>query len=146
MFKKFFILFFVMLAVSIPVYAVKQNYSEIFKVTITDVDNAVTYKIKPENGATTIAFLSNIDCKEYNLQKTYRTMSGARYIMPVGAWHFVNTKPTSYVMNLINQYKGEIYFKPLGLGMNGNYVGELYLGKYSLNKHLVEKGYCTYIK
>ena len=129
-----------------PAFAVKHKYADIFKVTVTDVDNAVTYKIKPEHGATTIAFLANVDCKEYNLTRTYRTMSGERYIMPVGAWHFVNTKPMSYAMNLINQYKGEIYFKPLGLGMNGFYVGELYLGQNSLNRHLVEKGYCSYIK
>lgn len=146
MFKKFFILFSVMLVVSMPVYAVKQKHQEILKVVVTDVDNAVTYKIKPDHSSTTISFLANVDCKEYNLQKTYRTMNGIRYIMPVGAWHFVNTKPMSYAMNLIAQHKGAIYFKPLGIGINGYYVGEMYLGQYSLNKHLVEKGYCSYIK
>ena len=146
MFKKLFVLVFVMLVVSLPVFAVKQKHQEILKVVITDVDNAVTYKIKPESSAVTVAFLSNLDCKEYNKQRTYRTINGIRYIMPVGTWQFINQKPMSYVMNLIGQYKGDIYFKPLGIGINGYYVGEMYLGKNSLNKHLVEKGYCNYIK
>ena len=135
-----------MLVVSLPVFAVKQKHQEILKVVITDVDNAVTYKIKPESSALTVAFLSNLDCKEYNLQRTYRTINGMRYIMPVGTWQFINEKPMVYARNLIKQYKGDIYFKPLGIGINGYYVGEMYLGNDSLNKHLVEKGYCNYIK
>ena len=145
MFKKLSVLLLLMLVVSLPVFAVKQKHQEILKVVITDVDNAVTYKIKPESSALTVAFLSNLDCKEYNLQRTYRTINGIRYIMPVGIWHFINQKPMSYAMNLISQYKGDIYFKPLGIGINGYYVGEMYLGNDSLNKHLVEKGYCNYI-
>ena len=146
MLKKLFVLVFVMLVVSLPVFAVKQKHQEILKVVITDVDNAVTYKIKPESSAVTVAFLSNLDCKEYNLQRTYRTINGIRYIMPVGIWQFINEKPMVYARNLIKQYKGDIYFKPLGIGINGYYVGEMYLGHDSLNKHLVEKGYCNYIK
>ena len=146
MLKKLFVLVFVMLVVSLPVFAVKQKHQEILKVVITDVDNAVTYKIKPESSAVTVAFLSNLDCKEYNLQRTYRTINGIRYIMPVGIWQFINEKPMVYARNLIKQYKGDIYFKPLGIGINGYYVGEMYLGNDSLNKHLVEKGYCNYIK
>ena len=146
MLKKLFILLSVVLVVSMPVYAVKEKSQDILKVVVTDVDNAVTYKIKPERSAVTVAFLSNLDCKEYNLQRTYRTINGIRYIMPVGAWQFINQKPMSYAMNLISQYKGDIYFKPLGIGINGYYVGEMYLGKNSLNKRLVEKGYCNYIK
>lgn len=146
MFKKLSVLLLLMLVVSLPVFAVKQKHQEILKVVVTDVDNAVTYKIKPESSALTVAFLSNLDCKEYNLQRTYRTINGIRYIMPVGIWHFINQKPMSYAMNLISQYKGDIYFKPLGIGINGYYVGEMYLGNDSLNKHLVEKGYCNYIK
>ena len=71
MFKKLFVLVFVMLVVSLPVFAVKQKHQEILKVVVTDVDNAVKFKIKPERSVATVAILTNLDCKEYNLQRTY---------------------------------------------------------------------------
>lgn len=146
MFKKMFVLASVILFASLPVYAVKQKQQERLKVIITDEYNAVMYKIKPERSLTTIAYLANLDCNEYTLQRTYRTMNGIRYIVPVDIFKFSNTEPRTYVKELLSQYDGEIYYKPLGIGHNGYYVGEMYLGDESLNKHLVEKGYCTYIK
>lgn len=149
MFKKSLFLFAAMFLAVMPACAVKQFDLENnnIKVTISDTDSAVVYRVVPEKGATTIVQLSNLDCNEYKMKRTYRTSNGIRYIKPAGvSWEVVNKKPWTYVNSLINQNRNNIYFKAQGIGLGGVLIGEIYINGVNLAGHLVEKGYCTYIK
>lgn len=149
MFKKFLFLFVAMFFAVMPACAVKEfgAGSSPFKVTVSDKDSAVLYRIKAEKSALIFAQLANLDCNEYKMKRVYRTANGVRYIKPAGAsWEIINKKPSNYVNSLISQNKNNIYFKAQGVGLNGILLGELYINGVNLAEHLVEKGYCTYIK
>lgn len=116
------------------------------KVRLIDAYNATTYKVELPDNTNTVVFLSNIDCNEYQMQRTFRTANGYRYIRPVGTKHFVNNRAVNYVGRFAFLRSNNVYFQALGSGVNGYPVGELYINDMNLGANLVEKGYCTYIR
>lgn len=147
MFKKFFILFSLILAVSMPVYAVKSKGISNQKTKVNQIDiysDATIYKVKLENSTNFLFILSNIECPGIANRRTYRTMNGYRYKDPHKFGTSININ--NYASSLLYNNAGNIYVKSQGLGMDGYFVGEVYIGNVSLGRHLVEKGYCSYIK
>ena len=142
----FVFLFFV---TSFPAYALKDvsglQWGEIQPVEIIYCGDMMNPVIKHKKSIVEV-YVSNLDCKEYS--RTYKLMSTSTitYVLPRQGARKISGNVSAYVQNLFEQNKGNIYFKANGYGIYSNLVGEFYIGDTSLNKHLIEKGYCVYVK
>ena len=146
--KCVFILFVFIMAIT-PAFAAKNLggfANEKIKVRLIDSYGATIYKVELPDNSSTIVYLSNIDCNEYQIQRVYRASNGYRYIRPAGTKHLVNNSALNYVSRFVFLRNNNVYFQTLGVGVNGYLVGDLYINNMNLGAHLVEKGYCTYIR
>ena len=164
--KSFFVLAFCFIT-ALPAFALKViNNAFVFdrpmKVDIFDVSNALQMRVKFNNDemmyrkVLLTVYVSNLNCHEFSktiLRKSTkkqvakkRDYNGASYLLPSNYSVKRESEPTKYVKQLFKQYPDSIYLVVKGYGIGNNLVGEFYINGVSLNQHLIEKGYCDYIK
>lgn len=115
------------------------------KVEITNIDSAVEMLVNIGR-MRTIVYVSNLDCGEYSRTYTLKSTKGHTYVRPRSHTVRISSEPTNYIFNIFKQNKDNTYFVTNGLGLFANPVGEFYIGEESINKHLIEKGYCRYVE
>lgn len=115
------------------------------KVEINRVDSALEVLVNIGRMRTNV-YVSNLDCNEYSRTYTLQSTKGYTYVRPRSYTERISDKPTNYINEIFSKNKGNIYFVTNGLGLFANPVGEFFIGTQSLNKHLIEKGYCRYVE
>ena len=162
--KKICVIFF-LFVVSLPACAMKVinpfEWDTPLKVEVMDVTHALQARVKfidsehNYSGARITGYTSNLDCHELTRMRkhkgTKQTVSkkseriGVSYLRPTRYSLKLNDKATDYVKYLFNRYPDKITFSIHGYGIMNNFVGEFYINGTSLNKHLIQKGYCSYV-
>lgn len=94
----------------------------------------------------TTVYVANLDCGEYSRTYSLKSTKGYTYIRPRSHTVRISDEPSNYIQNIFDNNNDNIYFVTNGLGLFANPVGEFYIGETSLNKHLIEKGFCRYIE
>ena len=164
--KKLCCLIFVMVIVAaLPVCAMKiinpYEFGVPVKVKVLDVSHALQARVLFNDDHRNFAnvritmYVSNLDCHEFTKMRTYKSTqenisknndnNGNTYMRPSQYSVKRNSVPTKYIKSLFNQYPESIYVVVHGYGIKNNLVGEFYINNVSLNRHLTEKGYCTYV-
>ena len=169
--KKLCLIFACCIIAALPVCAMKYANNSIMskptKVKVFKVDDALQVKIIFEvpqvqsifssrsNNSLVTVYVSNLDCHEYSQTELHKSTlsqaakssdyNGVSYLLPAKFAKETNSNASNYVKSLFRQYKKEIYFIAKGYGERNNLVGEFYVNGVSLNKHLIEKGYCSYV-
>ena len=100
-------------------------------------------------------YVSNLDCHEYSKTVVYKATreyaakssdyNGVSYVQPDKFAAETGSAATKYVKSLFKDYDDNISFLAKGYGLRNNLVGEFYVNGVSLNQHLIEKGYCSYV-
>lgn len=163
--KRFIILAFCFMA-ALPAFAMKVIdtafvFDKPVKVDIFDVSNALQARVKFNNNKMMYrkvllsVYVSNLNCHEFTrtiMRKSTREQiakksdyNGVTYLTPSNYSVKRNSEPTKYVKQVFKEYPNSIYLVVKGYGLRNNLVGEFYVNGVSLNKHLIEKGYCSYV-
>lgn len=173
--KKFLSLMVVFIMLVLPVFAMKYTGKDFLgnnplPVRVYSVSNALQVKVifnkfvKKDptklyqdfgEGLMTV-YVSNLDCHEFSKSTVYKATreynaksndyNGVSYLQPDKFSAENNSTATKYVKSLFNEYKDNITFFAKGYGLKNNLVGEFYVNGVNLNQHLIEKGYCSYVK
>ena len=147
--KKFFWILFVLFAFSMQANALKiknqLQLNTLQKAEVISVEDALEIKTKINN-VWTAAYVSNLNCHEYTRVYALKSSGGNTYVRPRQRTVRISRAVTEYLNKIFDEHEGNIYFKPNGVGLFGNLVGEFYIGNDSLSKHLIDKGYCDYVQ
>lgn len=164
--KKTFIILFFSVISSLPVLAMKMIdttfvWDKPVKVDVFNVSNAMQAKVIFNNDemryrrVLMTVYVSNLNCHEFTKTIEHKStreqvskksdFNGVTYLLPSKYSVKRNSAVTKYVKQLFKQYPNSIYLVVKGYGIRNNIVGEFYIKGKSLNKHLIEKGYCSYV-
>lgn len=140
---------FSLFAFSSQAYALKIKNSlelnTLQKAEVISLEDALEIKIK-FNNVWTATYVSNLNCHEYTRVYALKSSGGNTYVRPRQRTVRISRSTTEYLNKIFDEHEGNIYFKPNGVGLFGNLVGEFYIGNDSLSKHLIDKGYCDYVQ
>lgn len=149
MIKKFLLTAILLILFVNPSFGLKiKNQIEmnkLYSAQIVSVDDSFNIVIKFDKMWTTV-YLPNIDCKEYSRVYALKSSDGRTYLRPRSRSVRVSRDTTDYLIQVFNKYSDSIYFMPYGFGLYANMVGDLYVGKTNLRKHLIEQGYCSFVQ
>lgn len=147
--KKIFVLLSVMIMISLPAFSMKVinkiEWNQKLKAEFIGIEDALEVKIKVDR-LLGPAYVSNLNCHEYSRVYALKSSGGNVYLRPRQRSVRISREPTVYLLKIFREHKDNIYFKPNGVGLYGNLVGEFYIGNDSLSKHMVDAGYCDYVK
>ncbi len=149
LYKKIFIFLAVINFVCLPAFSVKVlnpiEWNKKEKAEFIGIENALEIKIKLERHVGSV-YVSNLNCHEYSRVYALKSSNGNIYLRPRKRSVRISRKPSVYLLKIFREHGDNIYFVPKGMGLFGHLVGEFYIGSDSLSKHMVESGYCDYIK
>lgn len=173
--NKFVAFMIVFIMIALPVCAMKYTGADFLggraiPVRVFNVSNALQVKVifnkfvikdptklynDSGEGIMTV-YVSNLDCHEFSKTVVYKAskeysskrndFNGVSYLQPDKFAKENNSAATKYVKYLFKEYSDNITFLAKGYGLRNNLVGEFYVNGVSLNQHLIEKGYCSYVK
>ncbi len=147
--KKFLLTVSLILAAALPSFALKEinpyQWGKHEKVEVLKVYDSMEVRVEL-NRMRAPVYVSNLDCHEYSQTYPLKSSRGYTYIRPKSTTERLNTKVTQYVQSVFEKYPDNIYFVPNGYGLYSNLVGEFYIGKVSLSRHLIEKGLCSRVE
>ena len=131
-------------------------------VEITDVSHALQARVKfkdkdPNYPRTRVTvYVSNLNCHEFTRMRIHKSTKeniskrsenyGRSYLRPSNLSVKKDSRAGDYVISLFRQYPDNIKLSIHGYGILNNLVGEFYINGVSLNRHLIEKGYCAYLQ
>ncbi len=148
-YKRLCALFIIMASVCLPAFSMKVinkiDWNQKRKAEFIGIEDALEVKIKVDR-LLGPAYVSNLNCHEYSRVYALKSSGGNIYLRPRRRSVRISREPTVYLLKIFREHKDNIYFKPNGVGLFGNLVGEFYIGNDSLSKHMVDAGYCDYVK
>lgn len=159
MIKKVLTSVFVFIICSIPAFAyrdlcggsgnqircmdVKLNSRQ--KVEVLGVNNALEIRVAMGRMRGPV-YVANLDCHEFSKMYTLKSGNTITYALKRSSGVKSNSKASDYISRIFANNRNNIYFVPRGYGLYENFVGEFYIGNQSLSRHLIDKGYCSYIR
>ena len=90
-------------------------------------------------------YIANLNCHEFTRTYPLKSSEGNTYLRPRARTIRITKDASIYLKQLFSENEGNIYFKAYGFGLYGNFVGEFFIGNKSVNKIMIEKGYCDYV-
>lgn len=161
MVKKVLCSFFLCLCFSSAVFAEKvidqfiTTSKSPYKVELRKVFDGQSMSVKAGKTLFNIR-LSGIICDEYESYSMRESSSGKKYSIedinyrkPYYASSnqaFSKKAATNFLRDFLKTNENNLYFQQEGRGYYFSVVGELFVGRTSVNKMLVEKGYCRPIE
>lgn len=147
--KRIFVLLIIFASVCLPAFSVKVinpiDWNKKWKAEFVGIDDALDIKVKVDRLLGPV-YVSNLNCHEYSRMYALKSTLGTTYLRPRRRTVRISREPMEYLLKIFRENKDNIYFKANGFGLYGNLVGEFYIGNESLSRHMVEAGYCDYVK
>ncbi len=136
-------------AATMPSFALKVKNPIVWgvmqKTKIESIDNALEIVATVDRIYAPV-YVVNLNCHEFSRSYFLKSTNGQTYVRPRKRTVRISREPSVFLKKLFDQNEGNIYFKAYGFGLFGNFVGEFFIGDKSVNRILIEKGYCDYFQ